>query len=470
MNLPPTKTLKVVDPKAVAELEAAESFVDRALREERPTVGSLLDGELLAVDHRALDARARLSASTVAEGVKRASGGVGIIQICGPLVQRGYRSWFGSVPGYDQIVAAFAALANDASIDAILLQIDSPGGEVAGCFEAVRRMRGIRDAAGKPVVAFADELIASAAYAIASVADAGILAPSRGEVGSIGCVAVHATFSRMYVDAGVDVSVFRSGKRKAEGLSCEPLTEEARQAFQASVDAVGQDFAAMVAAARGLDASRVLGLEGAILSAAEAVKAGIADRVGSLEDAVKAAMGAAKQRQKERNMAIENDQLTRICSALGVDSAEEAIGAIEGLKATGKQAEADKATYEAERARYAEIESANKLTRAEALVREGREAGKISASDEKYWLEDATANYERTKARLATSPVIVHREAASPPLMGAKASGSGGNQGGSAAPVWEEIPTEEKNRMQREEPERFAALHSEYRARVGRRR
>ena len=112
-------------------------------------------------------------------------GSLAIIEISGPLDQRSdcWRWW----DGYDAIAKRTCAALNDASVDVVLLRIDSPGGVVAGCYEACDQILAAKAASGKQIVTLADEMALSGGYAVAAVGDEILLSPSA-EVGSVGVV------------------------------------------------------------------------------------------------------------------------------------------------------------------------------------------------------------------------------------------------------------------------------------------
>lgn len=447
-------------PTIEVKVEHGEAM--RGLASTRPvTVADCLSGEFLLVHEAALDARAQPHAGGVGS-----VGSVAVVDIMGPLSQRAEIDFFGATSGYDSIEADFAeALRSDA--DAIVLRIDSPGGDAAGCFEAVRRMRASADAYGKPVVAFADEMAASAAYALACVADSGIVVPSSGMVGSVGVIAMHVSQSRALVNAGVDVRVFRSGKRKAEGTMAEPLSDEAAEARQAHVDSLALQFGALVAEARGKTADEVLSHEGAIFTASEGIANGFADRIGSFDDAVAMATKAAKARKREKTMhelktalglpdSYEGNLLehvtkiatehSAILAALGAKSLADAVGVVDGLNAIAGQ-------VSTMAQRNAELEADKAKVEVEAAIREGREAGKLTASTEAYWRAKPAAEI---RGFLAVAPVVVSREPAREP-----GPVSGGGK------LWSDLSLEDKTRMQEEDPELFAALLKDHRSRNG---
>jgi ClpP class serine protease len=96
--------------------------------------------------------------------------GVAIIPICGTLVQKlGTLRPYSGMTGYDGIRANLSMALEDPAVEAIMLDIDSPGGEVAGCFDLVDAIYAARGT--KPIWAILSESAYSAAYAIASAAD-----------------------------------------------------------------------------------------------------------------------------------------------------------------------------------------------------------------------------------------------------------------------------------------------------------
>ncbi len=186
--------------------------------------------------------------------------------------------------------AQFDALLKDPEIGAIVLDVNSPGGSVYGIQEVSQK---IFEARGqKPIIAVANHLAASAAYWIASSADELVITPS-GDVGSIGVFAMHQDWSVALDKEGIKISIIKEGKYKAEGNPYEPLGEEARAAIQASVTEAYDYFVEAVARNRGVNVAAVRNGfgEGRVVGAREAVKLGMADRTGTLEDTINNLLG-----------------------------------------------------------------------------------------------------------------------------------------------------------------------------------
>jgi signal peptide peptidase SppA len=183
-----------------------------------------------------------------------------------------------------------AALA-DYRAHAIVLDIDSPGGEASGVAELARSIRAANDA--KPVYAVANEAAFSAAYWIASAAQR-LLVPASGMVGSVGVIALHVDQSIADAKRGLVYTPVFAGARKNDFTSHEPLSAEARAGMQAIVDRLYVQFVDAVASNRGMASQAVRDTEAGIIDAEAAVVLGMADGVGTLGDAVRMARDASR--------------------------------------------------------------------------------------------------------------------------------------------------------------------------------
>jgi capsid assembly protease len=211
--------------------------------------------------------------------------GIAVVPIVGTMVGRS--NWLQASSGlvaYADIGDRIEAAAADPAARALLLELDSPGGEVGGLFDLVDRIHAIRAASGKPVWAIAAEAALSAAYAIASAADR-IYVTQTGEAGSIGVVAVHVDESGADAQDGLAWTFIHAGARKVDGNSHQPLSDHARADLQADVDLMYGRFVAVVARNRRLNAETVQATEAGIYRGQLAVRAGLADQVGTLAQA-----------------------------------------------------------------------------------------------------------------------------------------------------------------------------------------
>lgn len=184
----------------------------------------------------------------------------------------------------DLIQAQFDVALADPDTKAILLDIDSPGGSVYGIPELARSIRAARGQ--KPILSIANAEAASAAYYIGSQADEFSVTPS-GQVGSIGVVYLHTDLTGMAEAEGVKFTIFRSQERKADVNPYEALSDEAAADIQSKVDAYDRMFVQDVARGRGVSVEKVRADygQGRMLLAADALKAGMVDRVETVEQA-----------------------------------------------------------------------------------------------------------------------------------------------------------------------------------------
>ncbi|HZR34353.1 MAG TPA: S49 family peptidase [Nevskia sp.] len=203
--------------------------------------------------------------------------GVAIIPVTGTLVQKlGTMRPYSGMTGYDGIRACLSMALEDEAVRAIVLDIESPGGEVAGCFDLVDAVYQVRGE--KPIWSVLSEYAYSAAYALASATDR-IIVPRTGGTGSVGVICMHVDFSQALSESGINVTLIQYGKRKADGQQVIPLSKEALARFQADVDTMGELFVDTVARNRGLKASRVRATEAATYLGAAGVDLGFADAV-----------------------------------------------------------------------------------------------------------------------------------------------------------------------------------------------
>lgn len=213
-------------------------------------------------------------------------GGVARIEICGTLVQKlGSLTPYSGMTGYDGIRQNFLTALTDPEVKAIMLDIDSPGGEVAGCFDLVDTIQRARGE--KPIWAILNEAAYSAAYAIASAADK-IIVPRTGGVGSIGVIWMHVDWSAALTSAGIKVTFFQYGDRKADGHPEIPLSGAAKKRFQTDIDTMGELFVKTVARNRNISADTVRDTQAATYLGASGVSQGLADAVMPPDEAFRA--------------------------------------------------------------------------------------------------------------------------------------------------------------------------------------
>ncbi len=215
------------------------------------------------------------------------AGRVAVLPVMGTICQRiGTLAQASGGVSTEDIGAALDSLVADRQVKCIVLAFDSPGGSVYGVEELARKIYSARDQ--KKIVGLADSVAASAAYWLLSQC-AEINVTPGGQVGSIGVLAAHEDLSKQLEEQGVKTTLIHAGKYKVEGNPYESLSEEARAEIQSKVDSYYSMFVAAVARGRGTTEARVradMG-QGRMVTAKDAVKAGMADHVATLEQVMR---------------------------------------------------------------------------------------------------------------------------------------------------------------------------------------
>ncbi len=171
------------------------------------------------------------------------------------------------------------------SVKAIILDIDSPGGEVMGITELHAEILKARRT--KPVTAHVSGMAASAAFPLASAAQE-ITATPSAMLGSVGVIGVHIDESQAMKDAGLGVTLKTAGKFKADASGLVPLSEEGEAELQRCVDAAMSNMIRDIAKGRGMSASAVRKSFGdaRVVEAKLALEFGMIDKVETFDSAL----------------------------------------------------------------------------------------------------------------------------------------------------------------------------------------
>ena len=205
----------------------------------------------------------------------------------------------GGAAGAETVIEAIRKAAKDEKVAAIVLRIDSPGGSALASDLIWREA----ERCEKPVVASLSDIAASGGYYIAVAADRIVAAPGS-LTGSIGVVGGKIAVGSALEKVGVHTDVVSRGKNSGWLSMQAPFKDHEREAFLATMKDVYRLFTSKVAAGRKLDQDRVASLaEGRVFTGRMAQKAGLVDRLGTLEDAVDEARklaGVAADEETER--------------------------------------------------------------------------------------------------------------------------------------------------------------------------
>ncbi len=261
-----------------------------------------------------LDAPAALAAASERQARKPyqvTEDRIAVIPIEGTLVHKAYGlDAMSGLRSYVDIQEEIEDAATDPAIKGILLDIDSPGGEVAGVFDLADTIYAAR--AAKPVFAVANNDAFSAAYLLASAAER-VYAGRTSGLGSIGVIVSHLDVSASDEKLGYKYSIVHAGARKADFNPHMPLSEEARAVMEAAVERTYGLLVGAVARNRGLPEAAIRGTEAGLYFGGEAVEAKLADRVGTRQDALTdlrvSAGGSAAAIQAKGRTSMDQEQL-----------------------------------------------------------------------------------------------------------------------------------------------------------------
>ena len=210
--------------------------------------------------------------------------GVAVIPIVGSMSHRstGIEAMSG-MTSYSTLQKQFEAAFNDPKVGSILMDIDSPGGSVAGAFDFRDYLMSKKGT--KPVYALARDAMCSAAYLIGSTADK-VYATQTARVGSIGVVAMHTDASGKMEKEGLKPTFISAGKFKTAGNPYEKLEGDKLKYLQDSVDESYDMFINAVADARGIDKKVIRDTEARVYGGKKAVEIGLADGIRTYESVI----------------------------------------------------------------------------------------------------------------------------------------------------------------------------------------
>lgn len=233
--------------------------------------------------------------------------GTAIIPVHGSLINRYGGYYYGEMTGYNFIRRMRSEAMADPDVERIIYDVNSGGGEAAGCFELSDESFALRGE--KPTLAVVDSNCYSAAYAFASSADKISVTPSGG-AGSIGVISMHADVSKLLEDFGVKITLITAGSHKADGNPFEKLSDAVKADVQADVDMTRDQFVALVARNRGLDEKVVRDTEARTFNANEALALNLIDEIATPTQAVNSFINGPSGSGKEANTMDPKDEKT----------------------------------------------------------------------------------------------------------------------------------------------------------------
>lgn len=248
----------------------------------------------------------------------RVENGIAVVPVVGTLVHKlGTMRPYSGMTGYDGITKNLQMAMADADVSGIMLDIDSPGGQVAGAFDCADMIARMRQQ--KPIWALSNDMACSAAMLIASACTRRMVTQT-GRMGSIGVLMAHASYAGQLEKRGVDITLIFSGGHKVDGNPYESLPESVRAEFQSKMDTARKMFAAKVAAYTGLSEKKILNTQAAVYDGKESITQGLANELVNSADAL--GLMATSLKTKGSSMAT-NTERERI---MGIVSGPQAKG------------------------------------------------------------------------------------------------------------------------------------------------
>jgi len=216
----------------------------------------------------------------------RVEDGIAVLPIDGTLVNKfGYMQPSSGMTGYDGILARASDAFNDPEIRGVLMDMDTPGGDVAGCFDCVASLRKMAAESEKPFWSLGYDMYASAGMALASATDRRLIT-STAVAGSIGVIMAHASMEKQLAEKGIEVTLIYAGAHKADGNPYQKLSEDVYKRFLAKTESLRGDFAQIVATNTGISLEQVLATEAQSYRGSDAVQVGLADEVVNGNEAI----------------------------------------------------------------------------------------------------------------------------------------------------------------------------------------
>ncbi len=263
--------------------------------------------------------------------------GIAVLPVSGTLVSRTRALQpYSGMTGYNGIIARLQQAASDPMVDGILLDMDTPGGMVAGAFDCADIIARVRDI--KPVWALANDMNCSAGQLLASAASRRLVTQTA-RTGSIGVMMAHSNYGAALEKQGVEITLIYSGSHKVDGNPYSHLPGDVRETLQSRMDATRRMFAQKVSAYTGLSVQAVLDTEAAVYSGQEAIDAGLADELVNSTDAItvmRDALDARKSRLSGGRMTKETQSTTVSATASQADVTD-VVQATEGENASAAQ-------------------------------------------------------------------------------------------------------------------------------------
>jgi len=236
--------------------------------------------------------------------------GIATFNVVGPMMKAVPSMAEGT--SYLRLRQQFSSARRDPEVRAGLMMMDTPGGTARGNEDTAREIA--KFAAEKPLIAFTEDMTASAGVSMASQANKIYANNATAMYGAMGTFVAIQDTSGMAESLGIKVHVIRAGEHKGAGMPGTEVTEEQLVEMQRIVDTLNENYLGLIASGlgRSIDSIRSLA-DGRIIMAADAVSAGLINGVQTIAETVQELRGMVSRKtsfsqptyQKQTAMAIE---------------------------------------------------------------------------------------------------------------------------------------------------------------------
>ncbi len=212
------------------------------------------------------------------------TGKIVVIPLSGTITTEGSSLFSGSTITPELVRDYLTKAEKDKAVKAIVLRIESPGGEIAPCQEILWEIERVKET--KPIVVSMGGTAASGGYYISTKADKIVALPTT-MTGSIGVIYQVTNIEGLLEKLGIQIEIFKGGKYKDMYWGFRELTPEEVEIMQGMVDKYYEQFIDVVAEGRELSREEVRNLAtGQIYTGTEAKELGLVDKLGDLDTAI----------------------------------------------------------------------------------------------------------------------------------------------------------------------------------------
>ena len=214
---------------------------------------------------------------------------IALVSVEGTILDVGSGSWWEEVQyNHQGFMAQLDSILNDDTVKGVVLEVNSPGGGVIESAEIHEKLVQIKEQREIPIYVSMGTYAASGGYYIAAPADK-IFAQKETITGSIGVIMQAINYEELAEKVGIKFETIKSGQHKDMLGGSRASTEEEKAMLQEIIDESYEDFVDVIEQGRGMTEAEVKAVaDGRILGGTQAVRAGLVDDIGKLDDTIAA--------------------------------------------------------------------------------------------------------------------------------------------------------------------------------------